>query len=90
MKEVRAFTQKPFILAETGSQEGPDKIRDMTDMFRTVEKNPNILGVLWFDFFKQKEENKDWRVDSSFDTFTAFKEIIKDPRVGFDAKALVK
>jgi hypothetical protein len=90
IKEVQAFTQKPFILAETGSQEGANKIADLTDMFHVVERNPNILGLLWFDFFKQKEENKDWRVDSSVDTFNGFKQAVKDPRIGFNPKALVK
>ncbi|MEO5873753.1 MAG: beta-mannanase, partial [Streptosporangiaceae bacterium] len=90
MREVRKFTRKPFILAETGSQEGPSKIADLQDMFRTTLTNKNIIGLLWFDYFKQKEENKDWRVDSTPQTLQAFRTAAADPRMGFDAKALVK
>ena len=60
--EIRHFTGKPFIIAETAIETGPAASpRARSSWFNTVTQHPNVLGFVWFDYNKQ---GVDWRVES--------------------------
>ncbi|MDH6140923.1 mannan endo-1,4-beta-mannosidase [Kitasatospora sp. GP30] len=67
--QIRTFTQRPFLLAETGSQPSPRKPGQITELLKTVADQPDVVGFIWFDLNKET----DWRVDSSPDTLAAFR-----------------
>ena len=60
--EVRSFTSKPFIIAETSIETGPSEVLCARQLIlRTVMAHPRMLGLIWFDYDKN---NVDWRVES--------------------------
>ncbi len=80
--EVRAFTSKPFLLAETGSEPSPRKAAQITELLRTVAERPDIVGFIWFDLNKET----DWRVNSSPATLAAFRAGAQNPGYNLDLR----
>lgn len=59
MSEVRQFTSKPFIIAETSVETGPNETQDVRDLISGVEANSDLLGFVWFNYDKA---GVDWTV----------------------------
>jgi len=77
LREVRQLTSKPLMLSEVGSAEaGGSKAAWITDFFRQLRRNPDILAFAWFNYDKEA----DWRVDSSPASRQAFAAAVADPR----------
>jgi mannan endo-1,4-beta-mannosidase len=80
--EVRAFTSKPFLLAETGSEPSARKAAQITELLRTVADTPDVIGFIWFDLDKET----DWRVDSSPAALAAFQAGARNPQYDLDPR----
>lgn len=50
--EVRRFSSKPFIVAETSVETGPSEIVSVRNLINGVEKSGDVLGLIWFDYDK--------------------------------------
>ena len=61
MTEIRHFTGKPFIIAETAIETGPAAAACAKQLVNAVTQHPDVLGFVWFDYNKQ---GVDWRVES--------------------------
>jgi hypothetical protein len=61
MDEIRQFTSKPFIIAETSVETGPSQITGVSTLVQTLTANPDVLGLVWFDYNKS---GVDWRIES--------------------------
>jgi hypothetical protein len=61
MIEIRHFTRKPFIIAETAIESGPAEVACVRQLVDTVTRHRNVLGFIWFDYDKN---GVDWRVES--------------------------
>jgi hypothetical protein len=61
MSEIRRFTAKPFIIAETAVQTGPADTVALHSLVRSVAHRSSVLGFIWFDYDKA---GVDWRVES--------------------------
>jgi mannan endo-1,4-beta-mannosidase len=61
MREIRHFTTKPFIIAETAVETGPLEGPSATSLVQGVAHNRDVLGFIWFDFNK---DGVDWRLES--------------------------
>ncbi|MGW0204597.1 glycoside hydrolase family 26 protein [Streptomyces sp. NPDC003233] len=83
-REIRTFTRRPFLLAETGAQPGPRKSAQITGLLRTVASRTDVVGFIWFDLNKET----DWRVDSSSETLAAFRRAARNPRYDLGLAAL--
>ncbi|WP_267241715.1 glycoside hydrolase family 26 protein [Streptomyces sp. PR69] len=83
-RQVRTFTERPFLLAETGAQPSPRKSEQITELLQTVATRDDIVGFIWFNLDKET----DWRVDSSPETLAAFREAARDQRYDLDFSAL--
>jgi mannan endo-1,4-beta-mannosidase len=59
MTEVRKFTSKPFIIAETSVETGPDQLESIRNLIGGVEASSDVLGFVWFNFNKA---GVDWSV----------------------------
>jgi hypothetical protein len=82
MRSVRQFTRKPFLLAETGAQQGPDKPENVADLFSGVASARDVVGFVWFEFAKLA----DWRITADPAALAEFKRRAADPLFGFDPK----
>ena len=61
MTEIRRFTTKPFIVAETAIESGPSESSSAQSLVAAVKSHPGVLGFIWFDYDKA---GIDWRVES--------------------------
>jgi mannan endo-1,4-beta-mannosidase len=61
MQEIRGFTSKPFIIAETSVQTGPDAVAAAQSLVSGVRQRPDVLGFVWFDYQKA---GVDWRLET--------------------------
>ena len=59
--EVRTFTSKPFIIAETSVETGPSEIQAAHSLVSGVKHHHGVLGFIWFDFNK---DGVDWQLES--------------------------
>ncbi|MEV0847854.1 glycosyl hydrolase [Streptomyces sp. NPDC049954] len=82
MDQVRAFTRRPFLIAETASEAGERKPADIKDLFQGVLARKDVLGHVWFDFDKEA----DWRIASGPAAERAYQDQARDPGYGFDVK----
>ncbi|GAB3281039.1 hypothetical protein GCM10027589_08110 [Actinocorallia lasiicapitis] len=69
LRELRKFTGKPVLLAETAVDKGPGKPKAITDLLHHVATDPRIIGLVWFNLDKES----DWRVESSPQALEAFR-----------------
>jgi mannan endo-1,4-beta-mannosidase len=60
LEEIREFTQKPFIIAETSVESGSNETESLTQLFDTVEQHSDIVGFVWYDF----DKGGDWRIEN--------------------------
>jgi mannan endo-1,4-beta-mannosidase len=61
MTEIRDFTTKPFIIAETAIETGPAEVTCAENLIATVTGHSDVLGFVWFDIDKG---GVDWKVES--------------------------
>ena len=61
MTEIKQFTTKPIIIAETSVETGPSEIQAARSLVAGVKRHPGVLGFIWFDFNKA---GVDWQVES--------------------------
>lgn len=50
--EIRQFTDKPFIIAETAVETGPAEVSSVRSLLAGVAGQPDVLGLVWFDYNK--------------------------------------
>lgn len=77
-KEVRAFTNRPFIISETSVQPGPYAAACVRDLFTGAKANPDVLGLIWFDYNKKALGRQDWRLQDDPAALTAFRQAAKE------------
>jgi hypothetical protein len=71
--QVRAFTAKPLLVAETAVAPRAGQFVKIGDLFAGV-RSDKLLGLVWFDFRQRGGPfRQDWRVESSRVAQAAFK-----------------
>lgn len=50
--EIKQFTSKPYIIAETAVETGPNELARIQDLINGVKDNSNVLGFIWFNYSK--------------------------------------
>jgi mannan endo-1,4-beta-mannosidase len=61
IKEIKRFTRKPLIIAETSVETGAAEPACARNLVRTLTSHREVLGFIWFDYNK---DGVDWRVES--------------------------
>jgi hypothetical protein len=70
---LRKFSDKPVLLSETGSSPGSQQPGWTADLFRWINKTPNVIGFVWFQFSKDQGGQYDYRFDINPATKAAFR-----------------
>jgi Glycosyl hydrolase family 26 len=65
--EIRAFTTKPVLIAETGAAPGPREAAQIFSLFDGVQDN-HLLGVVWFDISRDQH----WQLEGNVAAISAF------------------
>lgn len=79
LTEIREFTEKPFIIAETAVEAGTNESRSLSDLFDAVEQHADILGFVWYDYNK----GGDWRIENRPTLQSQFKSELSSGDFGF-------
>ena len=82
VKEVRGFTRKPLLIAETGCDAGPTQAARITELFHYVAKSKDIIGLVYFDY----DQRMDWRFETAPDSLAAVQRAAAGPEFGFDVR----
>lgn len=82
--DIRQFTQKPFIIAETGVEAGANQVSSVNALFDAVKAHDDIIGFVWYDYNRQG----DWRLENRPDVEAAFRSDVSSSVFGFDASTL--
>jgi hypothetical protein len=61
MQEIRQFTSKPFLIAETSVETGPDEVTAAQNLVSGVRQSPDVLGFIWFNYDKL---GVDWQLQT--------------------------
>jgi beta-mannanase len=80
--EIRNFTTKPFIIAETSVEAGANQESSVNDLFQAIESHPDIIGFVWYDYNRQG----DWRIENRQSLLAIFKQDAAVATIGFDVK----
>ena len=80
----------PVMLAEIGCAQFGAKAAWMREALLDAVPNryPQVRAVVWFN--EHRREHADWRVDSSPEALTAWREIGRDPRYGLEGEEVVR
>lgn len=62
-KKIRAFTADPFIITETGAQQGTRKASWVAAMIEGFETDPDVIGLVYFDFGTKQGKRADWTLE---------------------------
>lgn len=82
MEQVRRFSRKPFLIAETAASPSPNKPAEIDNLFASVESRPDVLGFVWFNCRKIGTDETDWMIDSDPASSATFSALAHDPRWG--------
>jgi mannan endo-1,4-beta-mannosidase len=82
--QVRTFSKKPLVIAETGVDAGATQAARITDLFSYVAASRDIIGFVYFDY----DQRMDWRFDAdpASGGLAAFQQGAASDRFGFDAR----
>jgi hypothetical protein len=61
LAEIKRFTAKPIIIAETSVETGPSELQAARSLVAGVRRHRDVLGFIWFDFNKG---GVDWQIES--------------------------
>ena len=60
MAQIRQFTRKPFIIAETSVETGNNELTSIDNLVSGVKETSDVMGLVWFDYNKL---GVDWTVE---------------------------
>lgn len=61
IKKLRAFTQLPILITETGAENGAKKAAWIKDFMAWIGSRGDMVGFIWFEFSKEEGGSSDWR-----------------------------
>jgi hypothetical protein len=50
--EIKQFTSKPILIAETAVETGPDEVAGIHNLVSGIESDSGVIGFVWFDYDK--------------------------------------
>ncbi|MFC1420733.1 glycoside hydrolase family 26 protein [Streptacidiphilus cavernicola] len=82
VQEVRGFSRKPLLIAETGVDAGPTQATRISELFDYVAKSRDVIGLVYFDY----DQRMDWRFETAADSLAAVQRGAAAPQFGFDVR----
>jgi mannan endo-1,4-beta-mannosidase len=59
--DIRKFTSKPILIAETAVAPGPAQAQQIVSLFTAVKSRPDLLGLVWFDI----DAKSKWQIEGN-------------------------
>lgn len=70
MRQIRSFSDRPFLIVETGANPASGRVRAIRSLFQGAQKVPDLLGLVWFDY--DKYTNHNWLINNDSAALAAF------------------
>ena len=83
MEQVRGFSQKPFLIAETGVSPSSEKPTEIRDLFSGVADRADVLGFVWFNYDKPGKNETNWMINSDPTSAATFASLAQSSDWGF-------
>ena len=71
VNQIRAFTNRPMFIVETGANQSSERPRAIQDIFTGAAKTPGMLGLIYFD--EAKTSVHDWYLNDDPSALAAFR-----------------
>ncbi|WP_327024225.1 glycoside hydrolase family 26 protein [Micromonospora sp. NBC_01739] len=82
MKQVRGFTDKPFLIVETAAEPGNLRPSWLADLFTGVARDPEVIGFVFFN----NDGSAKWNIDRDEAAIRAFRQQAKNATYGFPVR----
>ncbi|WP_173076959.1 glycoside hydrolase family 26 protein [Phytohabitans rumicis] len=79
MKQIRAFTKRPFLIVETAAEPGSSRPAQIADLFEGIADRPDVLGLVWFN----NDGSGKWNIDRDAASMRSFRDEAKSAAFGF-------
>jgi hypothetical protein len=77
LTRMRAFTERPLLITETGSQPGAQKAAWTASLFPWLKSHPDVIGFIWFQYTRAQGGGADWTFTSTTAAQDAFRKGVK-------------
>ena len=81
-RSVRRFTDKPFLIVETGGEPGSERPDWIRDLARGVAKDKDMLGFVYFN----QNGSARWKIDADTAAQRAMRNQVDDDAFGFTVR----
>ena len=81
-RSVRKFTKKPFLIVETGVEQGSNRPLWIRDLATGVADDDEMVGFVYFN----QNGSARWKIDSDAAAVTAFRKRADTPAFGFEVR----
>lgn len=72
-RQIRALTTDPILITEAGAQQGPGKATWVTAMLHGLKADPNVIGLVYFDYGFGQGKRADWTLKDDPAAVTAYR-----------------
>ncbi|HEV2345363.1 MAG TPA: glycosyl hydrolase [Actinocrinis sp.] len=73
LRLIRAFTAKPLLITELGSQPSASKAAWTADFLSWLPKQSDVIGFIWFEYTRAQGAGTDWGFDTDTETLASFR-----------------
>jgi hypothetical protein len=81
LEALRAFTDRPVVITETGAQPGGGKVAWIEEFFDWLAEHPDVIGFVWFEYEPGQGASADWRFTVNPETIQVFRDGIANARL---------
>ncbi|MEH0935569.1 glycoside hydrolase family 26 protein [Micromonospora psammae] len=82
--EIRAFTRRPMLIIETGSEPSANRPGRITDLLSTVARSKDVIGVAYFNI----DGSGKWNIDGDAAALRSFRRSAANAVFGFDVRTV--
>ncbi|WP_285791106.1 glycosyl hydrolase [Micromonospora sp. NBRC 101691] len=73
LRKLRAFTDRPLLITETGSRPEEYRLPFIRDLFGWLNRRTDVVGFIWFEYDRVDGGSGDWRFTTQPDAVEAFR-----------------
>ncbi|MGC4804376.1 glycoside hydrolase family 26 protein [Micromonospora sp. DT233] len=73
LRRLRAFTDRPVLITETGSRPGSYRLPWIRDLFVWIGDRKDVVGFIWFEYDRADGGTGDWRFTTEPTVTKAFR-----------------
>jgi hypothetical protein len=79
MREVQQFSSRPFLIVETGAEQGPARTTALASLFHGVARDPRMLGFVYFN----QAGSANWELEGDAPALATYRTLSSSLPFGF-------